>query len=225
MTDLVDQMFPPIHRKWAAEYTDFNYWKAPIQEFSLPDLSPPSPALSARSDTSNQSTLARIRNFSLVGSRQPTLVPTRENAGGEEEGNLSRRSSRLIQMSSFERLSNTLSNFTQASSGGDKRRSMSPMSHSSSSNTYADSDDEYDEDAEDPAHRRRRDRRRSMTSMPGSLDDEQFGFDEEDEEDEGEGSEEYDSEGMTQEDQEAAAERALDEDVMKVAEMDDIPYL
>ncbi|KAJ8698808.1 lipin Ned1 [Pleurotus ostreatus] len=225
MTDLVDQMFPPIHRKWAAEYTDFNYWKVPIQQFSLPDLSPPSPALSARSDTSNQSTLARIRNFSLVGSRQPTLVPTRENAGGEEEGNLSRRSSRLIQMSSFERLSNTLSNFTQASSGSDKRRSMSPMSHSSSSNTYADSDDEYDEDAEDPAHRRRRDRRRSMTSMPGSLDDEQFGFDEEDEEDEGEGSEEYDSEGMTQEDQEAAAERALDEDVMKVAEMDDIPYL
>ncbi|KAF4601713.1 hypothetical protein EYR40_004912 [Pleurotus pulmonarius] len=225
MTDLVDQMFPPIHRKWAAEYTDFNYWKAPIQEFSLPDLSPPSPALSARSDTSNQSTLARIRNFSLVGSRQPTLVPTRENAEAEEQGNLSRRSSRLIQMSSFERLSNTLSNFTQTSSGGDKRRSMSPMSHSSSSNTYADSDDEYDEDAEDPAHRRRRDRRRSMTSMPGSLDDEQFGFDEEDEEDEGEGSEEYDSEGMTQEDQDAAAERALDEDVMKVAEMDDIPYL
>ncbi|KAL4264491.1 lipin family protein [Pleurotus pulmonarius] len=224
MTDLVDQMFPPIHRKWAAEYTDFNYWKAPIQEFSLPDLSPPSPALSARSDTSNQSTLARIRNFSLVGSRQPTLVPTRESAEAEEQGNLSRRSSRLIQMSSFERLSNTLSNFTQTSSGGDKRRSMSPMSHSSSSNTYADSDDEYDEDAEDPAHRRRRDRRRSMTSMPGSLDDEQFGFDEEDEEDEGEGSE-YDSEGMTQEDQEAAAERALDEDVMKVAEMDDIPYL
>ncbi|KDQ29727.1 hypothetical protein PLEOSDRAFT_1009219, partial [Pleurotus ostreatus PC15] len=30
MTDLVDQMFPPIHRKWAAEYTDFNYWKVPI---------------------------------------------------------------------------------------------------------------------------------------------------------------------------------------------------
>ncbi|OAX33778.1 LNS2-domain-containing protein, partial [Rhizopogon vinicolor AM-OR11-026] len=38
MTDLVDQMFPPIHRKWAAEFTDFNYWKAPIQEFALPDF-------------------------------------------------------------------------------------------------------------------------------------------------------------------------------------------
>ncbi|KAH9947171.1 Lipin/Ned1/Smp2-domain-containing protein [Amylocystis lapponica] len=54
MTDLVDQMFPPIHRKWAAEYTDFNFWKTPVQEFPLPDLTPPSPALSARSDTSNQ---------------------------------------------------------------------------------------------------------------------------------------------------------------------------
>ncbi|OBZ70053.1 Nuclear elongation and deformation protein 1 [Grifola frondosa] len=72
MTDLVDQMFPPIHRKWAAEYTDFNYWKTPMQDFPLPDLAPPSPALSARSDTSNQSALARLRNFSLVSSRQTT---------------------------------------------------------------------------------------------------------------------------------------------------------
>ncbi|KAH7887336.1 NADH-ubiquinone oxidoreductase complex I [Phlebopus sp. FC_14] len=66
MTDLVDQMFPPIHRKWASEFTDLNFWKPPIQEFALPDLTPPSPALSARSDT----TLARLRNFSLVGNKQ-----------------------------------------------------------------------------------------------------------------------------------------------------------
>ncbi|KAJ8507390.1 hypothetical protein ONZ45_g10251 [Pleurotus djamor] len=231
MTDLVDQMFPPIHRKWAAEYTDFNYWKPPMQEFPLPDLSPPSPALSARSDTSNQTTLARLRNFSLVGSRQPPMQV--EKSEDSEQGDL-RRSSRLLQMSSFERLSNTLSNFTQSSPSSDKRRSLSPMSYSSSSNTYDESDDE-DEEGEDGSQRRRRLRRRSMTSMPGSLDDEQFGFDDEDELEAGEeedgdgegsasGSEEEEEE-MTQEEAEAAAQRALDEDMMAVAEMNDVPYL
>ncbi|KAK4049622.1 lipin Ned1 [Microbotryomycetes sp. JL221] len=52
MTDLVDQMFPPINRKAAPEFTDFNFWKAPLPQFDLPDLTPPSPALSARSDSS-----------------------------------------------------------------------------------------------------------------------------------------------------------------------------
>ncbi|KAK4702536.1 phosphatidate phosphatase LPIN, partial [Phenoliferia sp. Uapishka_3] len=50
MTDLVDQMFPPINRKTAPDFTDFNFWRAPVMQFDLPDLSPPSPALSARSD-------------------------------------------------------------------------------------------------------------------------------------------------------------------------------
>ncbi|CAE6492095.1 unnamed protein product [Rhizoctonia solani] len=53
MTDLVDQMFPPVHRRWAPEYTDFNFWRAPLPEIELPDLSPPSPALSAHSNTSD----------------------------------------------------------------------------------------------------------------------------------------------------------------------------
>ncbi|KAI9437755.1 Lipin/Ned1/Smp2-domain-containing protein, partial [Lactarius indigo] len=30
MTDLVDQMFPPITHKWDNEFTDSNYWKAPL---------------------------------------------------------------------------------------------------------------------------------------------------------------------------------------------------
>src|SRR5690349_19141471 len=52
MTDLVDQMFPPINRKTAPDFTDFNFWRAPAPQFEIPDLSPPSPALSARSDSS-----------------------------------------------------------------------------------------------------------------------------------------------------------------------------
>jgi len=62
MTDLVDQMFPPVNREITAEFTDFNYWRTPVVEFELPYLDPPSPTLSARSDTSR---LSRIRNFSL----------------------------------------------------------------------------------------------------------------------------------------------------------------
>lgn len=71
MTDVVDQMFPPINRKCAPEYTDFNYWRTPVAEFELPgELSrPPSPALTARSDNSTQTTLSRLRNFSLGRSR------------------------------------------------------------------------------------------------------------------------------------------------------------
>src|SRR4051812_28644081 len=82
MTDLVDQMFPPINRKWTPEYTDFNYWKTPVQEYPLPDLSPPSPALSARSDTSNQSALARLRNFSLGGNSTTISRQTYIKRGG-----------------------------------------------------------------------------------------------------------------------------------------------
>ncbi|GAA5986692.1 hypothetical protein JCM11641_001364 [Rhodosporidiobolus odoratus] len=65
MTDLVDQMFPPINRKTAPDYTDFNYWRTPLPAIDLPDLSPPSPALSARSDQST-SRLALTRLGSLA---------------------------------------------------------------------------------------------------------------------------------------------------------------
>ncbi|KAG8732414.1 hypothetical protein FRC12_019282 [Ceratobasidium sp. 428] len=69
MTDLVDQMFPPIHRRWAPEYTDFNFWRAPLPDIELPDLSPPSPALSARSDTSGGSRLGRFVSLGRAASR------------------------------------------------------------------------------------------------------------------------------------------------------------
>ncbi|KAJ7632102.1 Lipin/Ned1/Smp2-domain-containing protein [Mycena rosella] len=227
MTDLVDQMFPPIHRKWTPEYTDFNYWKAPVQEFTLPDFSPPSPALSARSDTSNRSTLARLRNFSLVGSRQASNM--RQSALSQANGSASRsretspppgeaqRSADLRQMSSFERLSNTLSSSFGASSSSpdSSRRSLSPESRSSSSTTYADSEDE-DGDLDSDEKRRRRQRRRSMTSMPGSLDDD-MQFDMDDDEPAG-----YDEESHDAIEDE---EEAFDEDLLATGEMKNVPFL
>ncbi|TCD69995.1 hypothetical protein EIP91_005245 [Steccherinum ochraceum] len=220
MTDLVDQMFPPIHRKWAAEYTDFNYWKPPIQEFPLPDFSPPSPALSARSDTSNQSALARLRNFSLVGNRssnnmsQFTLPPpatSEENGFTLEER---RKEAHVRQMSSLERLSSTLASLT--SSAAASPRSSSP--------TFFDSENEEESEEGDleKGHRGRRPRTRSMSSMPGSLPGSPSpGSDDEMEFGEGEGEEGAEYDGYEEE----AAEEAFDEDLLATGEMENIPFL
>jgi len=216
MTDLVDQMFPPIHRKWAPEFTDFNYWKPPMQEFPLPDLSPPSPALSARSDTSNA--LARLRNFSLVGPRQPPLgkapsLPPPATEQLQRKGDLpERRDQHLRQMSSFERLSSTLAAL---------RLSSSPPAGSpgSSSSTVVESDDEDDGDLEEQKQRRRR--RQSTASMPGSLPGSRGSSDTESdmhfEMDEDVGSD-Y---GKAEE----AAEDAFDEDILATGEMQNVPFL
>lgn len=220
MTDLVDQMFPPIHRKWAAEFTDFNYWKTPVQEFALPDFTPPSPALSARSDTSNQSTLARLRNFSLVGRKQgremksfslPLPVTTPE---GTPIQTGIQRNTHLRQMSSLERLSSRLATLTQSSSSsGMESRS------SSSSSPFVDSDSDEAELEEGGARKRRR-RSSSMTSMPGSLDDAQFGIDGADGEGHG-----YDGGAESGENEEEAAEEAFDEDFYATGEMKNVPFL
>ena len=83
MTDLVDQMFPPINRKTAPDFTDFNFWRAPVMQFDLPDLSPPSPALSARSDGGRLG-LTRLGSIASSLSRRSsraTLVDRQTRAG------------------------------------------------------------------------------------------------------------------------------------------------
>ncbi|KAI0941358.1 hypothetical protein AcW1_004905 [Taiwanofungus camphoratus] len=222
MTDLVDQMFPPINRKWTAEYTDFNYWKPPMQDFLLPDLTPPSPALSARSDMSNQSTLARLRNFSLVGSRQTnnmkqfSLPPLAIEASQDRSRSIERRNeTHLRQMSSFERLSNTLSGLTRSSSS-------TAGSPGSSTPTYIGSGSEDEEDDVDPERHKRRQRRSSMPgSLPGSAgygsdDDLHFGVNDEDDED---------GRGYEGENEEEAAAEAFDEDLLATGEMESVPFL
>ncbi|TFK55615.1 LNS2-domain-containing protein [Heliocybe sulcata] len=221
MTDLVDQMFPPIHKNWAPEFTDFNYWKAPMADIPLPDLTPPSPALSARSDTSNQSTLARLRNFSLVGSRQsnnmkrfdlPQHAPDAATRDEQPE-----RSPVLRQMSSFERLTNALGGFTRSSSPVDSR-SQSPVSQSS---TYLDSGSEDEEDdLENQMTRRRRERTKSMESMPGSLDD-NLHFGSEDEGSDGDDGSRSDKDDHVEE----AAEADFDDDLLATGEMESVPFL
>jgi phosphatidate phosphatase LPIN len=166
MTDLVDQMFPPITHKWDNEFTDSNYWKPPLADFPLPDLTPPSPALSARSETSNKSAFARLRHFSMrsTGSSRsrsfaPSPPPADADARRGRDMDSTSAHSHQRQLSSIERLSNVFV--------GIASRSVSPGTPSS----YA-SESEGDEDlhgTSDAPGRHRRSRRRSPRSMPGSL--------------------------------------------------------
>lgn len=97
MTDLVDQMFPPITAKSVKgnagkpEFNDFNFWRSELGEFDLPPddelihtpvpSSPVSPALSARSVRSTKS-LRSVRDDEFV-------APTNGNASnnGKSNGN------------------------------------------------------------------------------------------------------------------------------------------
>ena len=194
------------------EFTDFNYWKTPVGDFPLPDLSPPSPALSARSDASNRSALARLRNFSLVSRQSSRLSPT------SAKEDLELGSSPLRQISSFEKLSNTLG-FGHTGSMSTGRRSTSPAS----SKSY-DSDDSDGDDLELGMDGRRRERRRSMTSMPGTLDEMQFGMDEDDGSlFTGEADEEDAEENLMDDDD--VGNEAFDEDLLAAGEMKNVPFL
>nr|XP_019001650.1 uncharacterized protein I203_05853 [Kwoniella mangroviensis CBS 8507]OCF65111.1 hypothetical protein I203_05853 [Kwoniella mangroviensis CBS 8507] len=78
LNDLVNEVFPPVSTKFKPEFTDFNYWRDSIPDIPIPDLSPPSPALSARSDTSGRlSVLGKITGIARRSSKQP-LLPTSE---------------------------------------------------------------------------------------------------------------------------------------------------
>lgn len=154
MTDLADQMFPPIHKKWEAEFSALNYWRAPVQEFQLPDLTRPSPALSARSDTSTRSALARLRNFSMGGRQSISINGSLSPRGGPgtpaevslnaDSGSSGERSMHLRQVSSFERLSSRLATLTLSSSPVIGSSSRSFDSRSSVSSTFLDSDEDAD---------------------------------------------------------------------------------
>ncbi|KAF8639669.1 hypothetical protein AX17_000933 [Amanita inopinata Kibby_2008] len=231
MTDLVDQMFPPMTQKWTPEYTDFNFWRTPLPDIPLPDLSPPSPALSARSDTSTKSTLAQLRSFSLGGGRKQATPQKPEATYDDLE-----RNAYLRQMSSLERLNNTVVDGL--------KRSMSPDSLSESSTSFSESevedgDGEWKVDA-DGKKRKKRERRRSMESMPGSLDDMHFfGLDDYEDEDRQLGEPvfgEYERSGdghphgddrhnREVHDDDIADEEALDEDLFVAGEMQNVPFL
>lgn len=178
MTDLVDQTFPPIHRKWTPEFTDFNYWKIPLQEYALPDLSP--------------------------------SLPT--------------RNSHLRQMSSFERLSSTLAFMTGINNGDGSRRSASPDLSSS----YAGSDEEDGDEMELGVDGKPRTKRpRSVTSMPGTLDQMHFDMDEEEDQEHIDHSEDEESHSYNGDENgvEEEVEEEFDDDLLAAGAMRKVPFL
>jgi len=118
-------------------------------------------------------------------------------------------------MSSFERLVSGL------------RRGVSPSSISRSSYTV-DSDSESEADDRNQADSPKKMRRRSMTSMPGSLDDLDFTIDDEDvhsEDQEHYEDGEYDDDDVDEYDDGLYREIAMDEDLLAATEMKKIPFL
>lgn len=228
MTDLVDQMFPPIHRKWAPEFTDVNFWRPPMVDFEFPELTapaPPSPALSARSDASMQTGLSRLRNFSLRGP-SPQFVPpstqhTRQN-GQQARMDHQRAKSSMGNASALINGAAQGHHMRHVSSGGALRNSNVAVPRM---NGGAGSFEE-----------RRAAHRMSGGSMPGSY--EEFRPDDgEEEEEEEEDDGESDEEGEEEEDGEYSDEEEegeehmeleheeFDDELLATGAMDDIPFL
>lgn len=229
MTDLVDQMFPPIHRKWAPEFTDANFWRQPIEDFDFPEFrpvspqptstpSPPSPALSARSDASMQTGLSRLRNFSLRGGRTAPateFIPAGTTTTSKGNGSVD---------AGYRAHQRAKSSFGQ----GRVPKSTTHSRHTS---------DEGIEGVAIPQGKRGTDERKaehrlSSGSMPGSYDgfrlDEEY--EEEDEEDEYEESDEdYEEEDgdAEEDDMDVHAEDEHEEfdDLLATGAMDSIPYI
>ncbi|GAA5862364.1 hypothetical protein JCM1840_004158 [Sporobolomyces johnsonii] len=98
MTDLVDQMFPPINRATAPDFTDFNYWRAPLPDIDLPELSPPSPALSARSDqSSSRIPFPRLGSIASSLSRRSSRGTLQDSNGNNRGARAASPSSPLLQ--------------------------------------------------------------------------------------------------------------------------------
>jgi phosphatidate phosphatase LPIN len=216
MTDLVDLMFPPIAHKWESEFTDNNYWRAPLAEFHLPDLAPPSPALSARSDASNQSAFARLRNFSLrstsSGRSRPFPSSPHIEARRGRELDTTGSHNHQRQLSSIERLSNVLVGLAS--------RSVSPSTPSGRESGSEEDCDLHDDS--DYAGRRRRLRKCSTRSMPGSLPGSRPLSDEEDLEFgvTGKG-----ADGSFSDPEAETVEQEFDEDLFAAGEMQKVPFL
>ncbi|KIJ56944.1 hypothetical protein M422DRAFT_23082 [Sphaerobolus stellatus SS14] len=217
MTDIVDQMFPPVNRKWAPEYTDFNYWRAPITEFELPEslTIPPSPALTARSDNSTQTTLSRLRHFSLGRSSRAQSPELNLKDGSSPNQKDTFPMGHIRSAKSLDRFSSFL-----------------PVGEGVAFvDTHNNDDDLYFVPNGMSAGQGRGQRQRPE-SMPGSLDlsggmhDPRWAKDQEEEdEDEEDEDEDQDGEDGGEGEEGEDAEQAFDDDLLATGEMENVPFL
>jgi phosphatidate phosphatase LPIN len=221
MTDLVDQMFPPVHRRWAPEYTDFNFWRAPLPEIELPDLSPPSPALSARSDTSGGSRLGRFVGLGRSASRSSSTDARQANKGQNWS------------LGDIERRRTTSHPGTMIKAGVVNMRPSSPLTGPAMSaedlDAISDAEGRMQGGVDiDREHRRRM----SFDSMPGSFEERRWVHDGLEEEDSDElatqdpfDGEDEGGEGDDEHDDDDGEDEEPQFDTLATDEMEDTPFL
>ncbi|TIB14754.1 hypothetical protein E3P92_01825 [Wallemia ichthyophaga] len=139
MTDLVDQMFPSINNAFEPAFTDFNYWKPAIPDVELPDLSPPSPALSTRSDQSTTSKLGMFWPSSLASSlsRRGSTATSPISTAQDDPEKKSRKSRASSPDARFSRATSPVSDFVLSEEEEEEDE---------------DSDDDQDEDDDEEEH-------------------------------------------------------------------------
>ncbi|TIA92380.1 hypothetical protein E3P99_00680 [Wallemia hederae] len=150
MTDLVDQMFPSINNAFEPAFTDFNYWKPSIPDVELPDLSPPSPALSARSDQSTTSKLGMFWPSSIASSlsrRGSTATSPVSTALDDEKK--SRRSRASSPDSRFSRATSPVSDFVLSEEEEEESESGEDDDEDEDDDGDSDSDHSHDCDIND----------------------------------------------------------------------------
>ncbi|RUS34490.1 Lipin/Ned1/Smp2-domain-containing protein [Jimgerdemannia flammicorona] len=83
LNDLVDQIFPPINKKLVEEYNDWNFWKAPLPEFDLPELPPPpktppprSPPLSSSPPLPSRASISDLKLSSSKSTPSSSTSPS-----------------------------------------------------------------------------------------------------------------------------------------------------
>ncbi|WVQ76689.1 hypothetical protein IAR50_006363 [Cryptococcus sp. DSM 104548] len=196
LNDLVNEVFPTTSNRVKPEYTDFNYWRDPVPDIPLPDLTPPSPALSARSDTSGR--------YSVIG--KITGMARRSSRAAHPNGSAS------------------------TSQVDPSSRPSSPLMAPSLTSVDMSEGDEEDDD-------------RSLSSMPGSFEDDKGKLLDEvffasgqkgsrasqREEDDGQESQEEDVEddgddGREGQDDSYDDDAIFDDDILAAGEMQNVPF-
>ncbi|KAL1920812.1 uncharacterized protein VTP21DRAFT_11447 [Calcarisporiella thermophila] len=81
LSQLVDQLFPPVHQKLNNDFTDLNWWKAPLPDIELPEPESPasSPGVGPVDATPGGGTRSMLRSLTSIASnsRKRTLPSSR----------------------------------------------------------------------------------------------------------------------------------------------------
>jgi phosphatidate phosphatase LPIN len=148
MSDLVDQQFPPIHRPWVTEYTDFNYWRQPLQSYEFPVLSTDQLPTGSRSESPSQGTLRRIRQFSLGRAASKGLFLSNEEGAFAEERKVKSMNGQTLQLPSSRSMDDRRAQRRLSEGSIGSMPGSLPKSSGYMGNVFDEEDDELPDDLE-----------------------------------------------------------------------------